>query len=229
MFSKRYGLLVVATVFVCATNVRSYVVPNYWCDGLPCAPDPIMHDPDCHYEFVCNRTEGAPQLVVPGTPTIITSASALQCDTCCDACDDEEPPTLKSVCTTSLTFEATRSFTFTFAPGLAASIVTLVRASLETQFAWNRQTTISVSGTVGSEEFPSCQIGRYNLSMTTHKNAQYSVFSAFHWTVQFKDGPSTCATGTTMNKSCYLGYHSYCTGTIWGDVVAKLVDIGPCP
>ena len=99
MTAMRMLVLAAAVAISSTLNAEPYVVISAWCNELPCNPNPIMHDPVCTYDFVCNRTEGPPQQRLAGTPGLVTSGK-LKCDTCCEACRGSNPPTEIHVCKT---------------------------------------------------------------------------------------------------------------------------------
>lgn len=214
-------------------HASAYVVYAGYCLQIPisCPPPPYWNNPDCEYEDLCNRSEGAPQISDPGTPASIVSAGTLRCDTCCPDCGSACPPTMVHLCTTSLSISTSRSFTFTWAPGLTAAVKEVLEVEMKLSFGWSGSTTYSNQVTVGSEQFPSCKIGFYRAQLDVYTDAVFRVFSSFYWTTAHVSGDiPPCIGGTTMNDPpCSLGYFTTCTSARWGDAVAQWLGNQDCP
>jgi len=228
MMKVRFLSFVLTMGVFSAPQAWAYTVPSYWCSGLPCTWSAYLDQSCSVVSEACNRSEGAPSFSIAGTPGTITSGATLKCNTCCDACKGQNPPTETHKCETSLTLSTSRTFSFTIAPGISAELWKVIEVELKFQFGWSGTTTYQNSVTVGSANFPSCKIGRYRAFLAIYTNAECRIFSSFNWVIGVS-GPNPPCPTPSFSSPCNLGYYSTCTSTRWGDAEMQWLGNTDCP
>lgn len=207
-----------------ATPAKGIVVPDSEC---PCSPNPIMHDPQCSYDFVCSRVDSAPYIQSPGTMSSPTG-QVLVCDTCCPDCDCASPPTETHVCTGQVSISLTRSFSYSVASGIEAGIPG-IKASIQQSFGFGGSTTQQWSVTAGSSSFPSCRIGRYTVSVATMVGAVHAINHSYSWSTVLVSGPQPPCGGGGFLNNCFQTRISTGTSNDWGSASMKWLGNQNCP
>ncbi len=232
MTSKIHGNMYFVTVVasllpsIFVQQASALVVPDGECT---CSVNPIMHDPQCHYSFVCNRTDSAPYTLTPGALSQPTGQE-LVCNTCCPDCDCANPPTLTHNCIGSVAISLSRSFSYSIASGVEAGIPGF-KASLQQSFGFGGSATQTWSVSTGSGSFPSCQIGRYTVSVARSVGEVHAITHNYHWTTVLTSGPNPpCIPGPPIhNATCFTTRVSTAASDSWGAASAMWLGNTGCP
>ncbi len=189
-----------------------------------CNPNPIMGPPECEYDLECWRTDGAPEVVDPGTPAVVTSID-LVCNSCSYCCTPNAPT---MTCQAALEVCDTRSFDFSIAPGLEVGIEQ-IKLSLVTAFNFVWETSRCWEVQVGSNNWPPCSRGKFRAELDVLRNHVVRITSTYQWKVIRTGGdPQQCGEGYSWHNTCQEKRYSTLTSTLWGEAEATSLPMTPC-
>lgn len=232
--TKPFLIFAVFCVVIHTGTASSFalVVPNNECISIGCMADGDLtpyHNGQCFYTFFCNRNDSTPYIQAPGTLSQPTGQD-LVCNTCCPDCDCLNPPTLTHICTGSVAIQLTRTFNFTISGGVEAGVPGF-KASLQESFGFGGAASNTWTVTAGSSNFPSCQIGRYTVTVATMVGAVRAVSHTYHWTSSLVQGstPPCPPPGVVWNADCATVPVSTATSDSWGASTVQWLGNTPCP
>lgn len=202
---------------------QAVIVPDAECT---CPEGAVVAPQDCDVIWMCYRTNGSTYCTNPGTPKALVSQT-LNCDTCCPECHNNPPPTMTHVCTTTVSLSRSRSFDFAISPQVSGD-VGAIKAALQLSFGWSGQTTYTWAITIGSEDFPSCEYGRYLAQLEYTVGTTYAINHHYSWYTRLANGFG-CDPTHRWNKDCSEVRTSTALSEEWKSATGKWLGNTPCP
>lgn len=225
---RKLSLLCVVFCGALLTSVlpaRALNVADTECTGDSCPWQNINAlDPNAQYclpsSEQCQRTDGPVSLVSPGTPGTVFGNVPENCDNCagmpCIICIQEPPP--PQYCVQSLSVSYTETVTTQLALTIGAGN-DILNAALQGSIGHATQRTLTYTQNCGSQSFPGCKIGQYNVAINTMTGIKTKITSSYSWALTYatNSNPNTvCAeAGQTVSYDCSNTQDSTATGSSW--------------